>query len=218
MRVLVGCERSGVVAQAFRDAGHDAWSADLVPSRLCKNLHHLAGEGDCCGHYIGDVRDLLQPGAWDLFIVHPPCTYLCSSGLHWNLRVPGREAKTAAALDFVRELLAAPVPRICIENPVGRIGTAIRHADQIIQPYQFGENASKQTALWLISLPPLVIPPPAQWYPPRLVNGRKRWGNQTDSGQNKLGPSPDRADKRAETYPGIARAMAEQWGGLPHAC
>ena len=152
---------------------------------------------------------------WDLLIAHPPCTYLCSSGLHWNGRQPGREARTQAALDFVRLLMDAPVPRIAIENPVGRIGTAIRKADQYVQPYQFGDDASKRTGLWLKGLPLLDVPRSEQWIAPRFVNDRPRWSNQTDSGQNRLGPSPDRWRKRSQTYPGIARAMAEQWGEAP---
>jgi hypothetical protein len=146
---------------------------------------------------------------WDLMIAHPPCTYLCSSGLHWNKRVEGREAKTQEALDFVQSLMNAPIERIAIENPIGRIGTAIRPADQIIQPWQFGHDASKQTALWLKNLTLLES---TEVIKPRIVNGKKRWANQTDSGQNKLGPSEDRWKLRSITYSGIANAMAKQWG------
>lgn len=211
MRVLVGCERSGVVAQAFRDAGHDAWSCDVVPSDICRDPDHVKGAGDCCGHFIGDVREHLYEGAWDLGIFFPPCTFLCSSGLHWNKRRPGREAKTREALAFARLLLNAPIPRVALENPIGRIGTAIRKADQTIQPWQFGHNASKATQLWLRNLPPLR---PTKIVKPRMVNGRPRWANQTDSGQNRLGPSEDRAIIRGKTYQGIADAMAAQWGAL----
>lgn len=144
-----------------------------------------------------------------MLIAHPPCTYLCSSGLHWNKRQPEREALTQEALAFVRLLLEAPIPRIALENPVGRIGTAIRRADQRIQPYEFGEDASKATCLWLKNLPKLVA---TKAIPPRLVNGKPRWANQTDSGQNRLGPSADRWKERSKTYPGIAAAMAAQWG------
>lgn len=203
MRVLVGCERSGVVRRAFRALGHDAWSCDVAP----------ADDGSPF-HLHGDVLAWLErqdAAPWDLLIAHPPCTYLCASGLHWNTRRPGREAETAAALAFVRALLDAPVPRVCIENPVGRIGSAIRAADQYIQPYEFGNDASKRTGLWLRGLPRLV---PTQAVAPRMVNGRPRWANQTDSGQNRLGPSPTRAAQRSETYPGIAAAMAAQWGGV----
>lgn len=206
MRVLIGCERSGIVAQAFRDMGHDAWSCDTEPSANCST--DCAAECDAHGHVRGDVRELLLPGAWDLAIFHPPCTYLCSSGL-WNGRTPGRQAKTDEALEFVRVLLSAPVPRLALENPIGRIGTAIRKADQIIQPWQFGEDASKATALWLKGLPLLK---PTHVVAPRLVGEKPRWANQTDSGQNRLGPSPGRAMARATTYQGIADAMAAQWG------
>jgi hypothetical protein len=198
MRVLVACEFSGVVRSAFKAQGHEVLSCDYEPA--------ADGSPD---HYQGDVRDVLGLG-WDLMIAHPPCTYLCSSGLHWNHRVPGRAALTALSLDFVRLLMAAPIPRICIENPTGRIGSQIRKADQYIQPYQFGEDASKKTGLWLKALPLLQ---PTYLVMPRNVGGKSRWANQTDSGQNRLGPSADRWKLRAETYPGIAEAMAAQWGG-----
>jgi hypothetical protein len=159
-------------------------------------------------HYQGDVFDVIGDG-WDLMIAHPPCTYLCSSGLHWNKRQPERAIKTTDALAFVQRLMDAPIPRIAIENPIGRIGAAIRKADQIIQPYQFGHDASKQTALWLNGLPLLT---PTQLVEPRMVNGKPRWANQTDSGQNRLSPSPDRWKLRSTTYQGIADAMARQWG------
>lgn len=198
MRVLVACEFSGTVRDAFTDRGHYAMSCDLLPSES-------PGE-----HYQGDVRDLLDC-QWDLMIAHPPCTYLCSSGLHWNGRTPGRQALTDDALEFVRELLAAPIPRIALENPVGCISTRIRKFDQAIQPYQFGHDASKKTCLWLKNLPPLQ---PTQMIAPRIVNGRSRWANQTDSGQNKLPPSKNRWALRSETYAGIAKAMADQWSTL----
>lgn len=199
MRVLVGCEFSGVVRDAFAERGHFAMSCDFL-------------ETESPGpHYRGDIRDVLA-GGWDLAVFHPPCTYLCSSGLHWNGRVPGRAAMTEGALDLVRVLLDAPIPMIALENPVGRIGTAIRKADQTIQPHQFGHDASKATCLWLKNLPPLT---PTQIVNPRIIDGRPRWSNQTDSGQNRLGPSPTRGLERARTYAGIAAAMADQWGILP---
>lgn len=146
-------------------------------------------------------------------IAHPDCTFLCSSGLHWNSRpegiAQGRQQKTNDALNFVRLLMDAPIPRIAIENPVGCIGTKIQKASQYIHPYQFGHNASKKTGLWLKQLPLLI---PTELVDPRLVDGKSRWNNQTDSGQNKEAPSPDRWKIRAATYPGIAKAMAEQWG------
>ena len=198
MDVLVACETSGAVRNAFRDRGHDAWSCDLLPSDDLSDYHIQ-----------GDALEVIPSRAWDLMIAHPPCTYLSSSGLHWNTRRPGREQKTTAALQFVQALLGAPIQKIAIENPVGRIGTAIRKADQYIQPYEFGHDASKRTGLWLTGLPPLQ---PTQYVEPRIVGNKKRWANQTDSGQNRLGPSPDRWAKRAETYTGIAQAMATQWG------
>lgn len=196
MRVLVACEYSGAVRDAFRARGHDAMSCDLLPTDV---------DGP---HYQGDVFDVIGDG-WDLMIAHPPCTYLSSSGLHWNGRVEGRAAKTEDALAFVRALLDAPIPRIAVENPVGCIGTRIRKADQTIQPHQFGDDASKATCLWLKGLPLLT---PTAHVPGREVNGRLRWANQTDSGQNRLAPSADRWKLRSATFPGIAAAMADQWG------
>lgn len=197
MRVLVACEFSGTVRDAFRKRGHKAWSCDL-----------LACEGDPKYHHQGDVLKVLDR-EWDLMIAHPPCTYLCSSGLHWNKRRPERAALTEEALVFVQALLAAPIPKIALENPVGCISSRIRKPDQTIQPWQFGHDASKATCLWLKNLTPLI---PTQLVEPRLVDGKKRWANQTDSGQNRLPPSEDRWALRSLTYQGIADAMAEQWG------
>jgi hypothetical protein len=154
------------------------------------------------------VLDILDHG-WDLMIAHPPCTYLCSSGLHWNKRIPERAQKTEEALEFVQVLLDAPIAKIALENPIGCISTRIRKPDQTIQPYQFGDDASKATCLWLKGLPPLR---PTQFVEPRMVNGKPRWANQTDSGQNRLPPSADRWKIRSETYVGIAEAMVAQWG------
>ena len=201
MRVLIACEYSGAVRDAFRARGHDAMSCDLLPTDV---------DGP---HYHGDVFDVIGNG-WDLMIAHPPCTYLCSSGLHWNGRVEGRAAKTEDALAFVRALFDAPIPRIAIENPVGCIGTRIRKADQTIQPHQFGDDASKATCLWLKGLPLLT---PTDRVPGRMVNGKARWANQTDSGQNRLAPSADRWKLRSATFPGIAAAMADQWGNADYA-
>lgn len=197
MRVLVGCEYSGRVRNAFREAGHDAWSCDLLPS-----------EDDSPFHIQGDVLPLLDQG-WDLGIFHPPCTYLAVSGLHWNKRDPARAAKTEEALAFVRALMSAPIERIAVENPVSCISSRIRKPDQIIQPYEFGEDASKRTCLWLKNLDPLT---PTQMVEPRFVDGKPRWANQTDSGQNRLGPSEDRWKERSRTFAGVAKAMVEQWG------
>jgi len=199
MRVLIACEYSGAVRDAFMRAGHYAASCDLLPS-----------ESPLGDHYQGDVMDIIDHG-WDLMVAHPPCTYLCSSGLHWNKRRPERAQQTEDALDFVRQLLTAPIACIALENPIGCISTRIRKPDQTIQPWQFGHNASKATCLWLKGLPPLT---PTDLIAPRLVNGRKRWGNQTDTGQNKLPPSADRWKIRSETYKGIADAMANQWSNV----
>jgi hypothetical protein len=202
MRVLIGCESSGAVRDAFIAAGHDAISCDLLPTEA---------PGP---HYQGDVRDLFAAG-FDLAIFHPPCTYLSSSGLHWNHRTEGRAAKTEDALAFVRLLMAAPIPRIAIENPIGCIGTRIRPADQIVQPYDYGDDASKATCLWLKGLSPLrqtVRVPGRIVTDPRTGKTVERWANQTDAGQNRLAPSADRWKLRSTTYPGIAAAMADQWG------
>ena len=193
MRVLVACESSGVVRDAFAALGHSATSCDLLPA---------SGS-----HYQGDALDIIGRG-WDLMIAHPPCTYLSASGMHWTTRGLRDPQLTEAALDFVRDLMAAPIPRIAIENPVGAISTRIRKPDQYIQPHQFGADASKRTGLWLKGLPLLS---PTEHIAPRIVNGRERWANQTDSGQNKLPPSADRWRERSKTYAGIAAAMAAQW-------
>lgn len=220
MRVLVACEYSGRVRQAFRDLGHDAWSCDLLPS-----------EDNSPYHIQGDIVPLLDQG-WDLMVAHPPCTYLAVSGLHWNKKDPARAAKTEEGLEFVRLLMNAQIPRIAIENPVSCISTRIRKPDQIIQPNMFGEDASKKTCLWLKNLPLLVPTNPVEGklyccgnplpnedkYGCPSCHGTKKpqriWGNQTPSGQNKLGPSPDRWKERSRTYPGVAKAIAEQWSNL----
>ena len=198
MKILVACEYSGTVRDAFIAAGHDAMSCDLLPT-------------DQLGpHYEGDVTDIINDG-WDLMVAHPPCTYLSVSGMHWTRRGLRDPQLTEDALAFVQLLLDAPIERIALENPISVISSRIRKPDQIINPWQFGHDASKKTCLWLKNLPPLV---PTEIIAPRIVNGKKRWANQTDSGQNRLPPSDDRWKIRSETYAGIARAMAEQWGSL----
>jgi hypothetical protein len=194
MRVLVACEHSGVVRDAFIARGHDAMSCDLLPTER---------PGP---HYEGDVFDVID-ACWDVLIGHPECTHLAVSG---SLRFPakrldGRQAKGAS---FFMRLAKADIRHICIENPVCVMSTWWRKPDQIIQPYQFGHDASKKTALWLKNLPPLR---PTQFVEPRYVDGLPRWANQTDSGQNKLPPSDDRWALRSKTYEGIAMAMATQW-------
>ena len=196
MQIMVACEYSGIVRDAFIEKGHDAISCDLLPTDR-KGPHIQA-----------DILDLDLSG-FDLLIAHPPCTYLCSSGLHWNKKDLSRQIKTNNAIKFVEFLYYAPVEKIAIENPVGCLSTAIRKPDQYIQPYEYGHDASKKTCLWLKNLPKLN---PTEFVNPRIFNGKKRWGNQLDSGQNKLTPSPDRWKLRSTTYTGWAKAMADQWG------
>jgi hypothetical protein len=198
MKILIACETSATVRDAFRKLGHDAWSCDLLPC-----------EGDPAWHIQGGALETAYGQTWDMMIAHPPCTYLCSSGLHWNKRRPERAVLTEEALRFAINLASAPIPLVAIENPIGRLNTAWKKPTQTIQPHQFGHDASKATCLWLKGLEPLV---PTKWVEPRMVDGRPRWANQTDSGQNKLGPSPDRWKERSRTYQGIANAMAAQWG------
>lgn len=223
MKVLVACEFSGVVRDAFIRKGHDAVSCDLLPTEA---------PGP---HFQGDVLDIIDDG-WDLMICHPPCTYLCSSGLHWNNKVDGRVALTNDAMLFVLNLMGEGfvyhgIEKIALENPIGCISTSYRKPDQIVQPYMFGHDASKSTCLWLKGLPRLE---PTGIVEPKLFccghelpenvgkhgcpycggdkKPKKIWGNQTPSGQNKLGPSPDRWKLRSVTYQGLADAMASQWG------
>jgi len=198
MNVLVACEFSGVVRDAFRRLGYNAWSCDLLPAPGA--------------HIVGDALDISYNPfyEWDLMVAHPPCTYLCSSGLHWNKRDTKRQQLTEDALQFVTKLMDAPIDKICVENPVGCISSRIRKPDQYIQPYEFGHDASKKTGLWLKGL---TLLQPTLYIEPRIVDGKKRWSNQTDSGQNKLAPSKDRWKLRSVTYQGIADAMAQQWGG-----
>lgn len=210
MRILVSHEKFGRVRRALRDAGHDAWSCDLQQIEPDKD--------DPYGkkyHLKMDVKKALE-GGWDMLIAFPDCTYLTVSGLHWNKKDPVRREKTKKALAHVRFLMRQKIKKIIIENPIGCISTQIRKPDQIFQPYMLGEDASKATCLWLKGVKKLKLLPKGKWFPPRIVvkNGKKykRWGNQTDSGQNKLAPSPDRAALRGKTYKRVARAMARSWG------
>jgi hypothetical protein len=195
MKVLIGCEYSGTVRDAFASLGHDAMSCDLLPT-------NKPGK-----HYQGDIFDVIDDG-WDIGIFHPPCTYLSVSGMHWTTRGIRPQHLTDDALEFVRRLMACKIPSWALENPVSIISSKIRKPDQIIQPYDFGHDASKKTCLWLKGLPHLI---PTLHVPGRLMNGKLRWANQTDSGQNTLTPSEDRWKIRSETYSGIAQAMAMQW-------
>lgn len=240
MRVLVGCECSGVVRRAFRDAGHDAWSCDLKTSDDGSEFHYQC-----------DLLDLLltenmvgcgvRHGVWDVAIFHPDCTLLNNAsawaipdpdfdrfpgvGYHQKVK-PGtltgvdRRAARAEAVEFFLSLWRSRIKRVAIENPTGHMNTHPAMAGvrpQIIQPYEFGDDASKATCLWLRGLPLLDIDP-LKRKAGRVVQWKgktvERWSNQTDGGQNKLPPTSGRAAARAETYPGIARAMAEQWGNL----
>lgn len=184
MRVLVACEYSGRVRDAFRALGHDAMSCDLLATEV-------AGP-----HYQGDVRDVLGDG-WDLMIAHPPCTHLAVSGARHFFR---KEREQAEALDFVRLLLAAPIPRIALENPVSVISSRIRKPDQVIQPWQFGHGETKATCLWLRGLPLLTAT--------NLVEGR-------ENRVHRMPPGPDRWKERSRTFQGVADAMAVQWSHAP---
>lgn len=202
IRWLIACERSGVVRRAFRAAGLDAWSNDLE-----------SAEDGSPFHIIGDAREVCRQGNWGAMICHPECRYLCGSGLHWNARRPGRAALTEEAVTFALDLWAAPIDIVCLENSVGLLSSRLREPDEVIQPYDFGEDASKATALWLRGLPILA---PTKRFTGRFVHNSKgrfveRWSNQTDSGQNRLAPSETRSMDRARFYPGIAAAMAAQW-------
>ena len=186
LRVLVACEYSGIVRDAFIAAGHDAMSCDLLPTEK---------PGPHCQ---GDVRNLIDkcPDVFDLMIAHPPCTHLAVSGArHFPAKIA--DGRQQAALDFVRLLMAAPIPRIAIENPVSIISSRIRKPDQVIQPWQFGHGETKTTCLWLKNLPRLI--------PAQIVSGREQR-------IHKMPPGPDRWKERSRTYPGIAAAMADQWG------
>ena len=183
MRVLIACEYSGRVREAFAKAGHDAWSCDLLPTEQ-------PGQ-----HYQGPVEDLLHKG-WDLMVAHPPCTDLAVSGSsHFAEKIA--DGRQKAALDFVRLLMDAPIDRWCIENPVSVISSAIRKPDQIIQPWEFGHGEVKATCLWLKNLPRL--------RPIACVDGRQ-------SRIMELSPGPDRWKERSRTYQGVADAMGDQWG------
>ena len=197
MWVLVACEFSGRVRDAFIRAGHAAWSCDLLPSET---------DGP---HFQCDVREIVNDReagyCWDLLIAHPPCTALTVAGNRWYHDKPDLIKE---AFDFVLLLANAKIKHICIENPVGRLSSLWRKPDQYIQPWQFGHPESKKTGLWLKDLPLLK---------PTNVLARPesgRWENQTPSGQNNLGPSKDRWKDRSRTYQGIADAMASQWSVL----
>ena len=181
MKVLIACEFSGIVRDAFIERGHDALSCDLLPTE---------SPGP---HYQGDVLDILDNG-WDLMIAHPPCTHLAVSGARW---FKDKQEEQKEALEFVKTLMDANISKIAIENPVSIISSRIRKPDQIIQPWMFGHGETKSTCLWLKNLQKLEHT--------NIVDGR-------ENKIHKMPPSPDRWKKRSRTYPGIAKAMAKQWG------
>lgn len=218
MKVLVACEFSGIVREAFAARGHDAWSCDLLPTE--KPGQHIQG----------DALDILDDG-WDLMIAHPPCTHLAVSGARW---FKDKQKEQCDAVGFFMALINAQIDKIAVENPVSIMSTRYRKPDQIIQPWQFGHDASKKTCLWLQNLPQLK---PTKIIDPQIYgckcgmrfeyalgkygcpnccgdSGEAKliYANQTPSGQNKLSPSPTRAIERSKTYEGIAEAMADQWG------
>ena len=185
MRVLVACEYSGTVRDAFIKAGHDAMSCDLLPT----DVHG--------SHYQGDVFDIICDG-WDLMLAFPPCTDVCVSGARWfkEKRADGRQQR---AIQFVSDLMSAQIEKIAIENPIGVLSSEIRKPDQIIQPWQFGHGETKATCLWLKGLPKLI--------PTDVVDGR-------EARVHKMPPGPDRWKLRSKTFQGIADAMAAQWGSI----
>ena len=196
LNVLIGCESSGAVRDAFIAAGHHAMSCDLLASEV---------PGP---HFQGDVFDAIALRAWDIGIFHPPCTYLCSSGLHWNHRRPDRAAQTEAALDFVRRLMACKIPSWAIENPIGCISDRIRPPDQIIQPWQFGDDASKTTCLWLHNLNPLE--PTAHCPPP---NGRTQTAMEQPDRQRTEQAATQRRPL-ARTQPHLPRHRRRDGGAM----
>lgn len=184
MRVLIACEFSGVVREAFARVGHNAWSCDLLPTEMPGN------------HFQGDAIDAAYDEDWDLIIAHPPCTHLSVSGARW---FKDKKEEQNKAIDFFMKLINAPAPMICVENPISIMSTVYRKPDQIIQPWQFGHGETKATCLWLKNLPKLA--------PTNIVEGRegKCW---------RMPPGPDRAKNRSRTYQGIANAMMHQWSTI----
>lgn len=195
LKLLVACEFSQVVTREFRKLGHEAYSCDILPT-----------DGDSKYHIQGNVLDHLDDG-WDMMIAHPPCTYLCNSGVHCLHKDPSRWQKLEEAKEFFHKLQSSSIPKICVENPIPHkyAKEVIGQYTQLVQPWQFGEDASKATCLWLKNLPKLT---------PTNIIKKKRYANQTKSGQNNLGPSKNRWKLRSVTYQGIAEAMAEQWGNI----
>lgn len=212
---LIGCEESGAVRDAMLALGIPAASCDLLPSRSDRGEHLQM-----------DIFEAINLREWRGVIAFPPCTYLTCSAewaykdgpYHQKVKpetlvgAARREARVDA-IDFVKRIWSCPLDRVAIENPVGVL-SRILGRPMVVQPYQFGDDASKKTCFWLRGLPRLTPLPPDLHSRPRFVNGKPRWGNQTDSGQNKLSPGESRARDRSVTYPGIAKAIALQWGGI----
>lgn len=212
MKVLVACEYSGVVRDAFIERGHNAISCDILPS-----------DSDYGTHYMGDVKDILNDG-WDLLIAHPPCTYLTVTGARWYYHPedkhlpyderrphpmhPNRRKLQQEALDFVKLLLNAPINKIAVENPVSVISTKIQKPTQIIQPYEYGHKTTKTTCLWLKNLQPLK---PTNIVEPEWVYTKNRRWSKFYYETYKL-PNEEKAKARSKTFDGIAKAMASQWG------
>lgn len=195
MKVLVACEYSGRVRDAFIARGHDAMSCDLLPTEV---------PGP---HYEGDVLEVIGNG-WDLMIAHPPCTYLSRAGARW-WKDEQRQKKAEEAAAFAIQLYNAPIPMVCIENPIGKLNKLWRYPDQTIQPWQFGHEFSKATCLWLKNLPPLVyteIVPNWKPFLPSNTGAGKKKGQRSSPGVAKT------AKDASRTFLGIAKAMAEQWG------
>jgi hypothetical protein len=197
MKILVACEESQVVTIELRALNHEAYSCDLLPCSGGRPVWHIQG----------DVTPILSRDWWDMVIAFPPCTHLAVSGARWfaQKRADGRQQQ---GIDFFMLFANCKAPRVAIENPVGVMSKIWRKPDQIVQPWQFGHPEAKATCFWLKGLPKLestkILPLPESG----------RWENQTPSGQNKLGPSPDRDKIRSKTYLGIAKAMALQWATL----
>lgn len=202
MKWIVGCEESGAVRRELRKRGHEAYSCDLIP----------ASDGETRYHILGDIRDQLHK-PWDGLIAFPPCTFLCTSGARWCVgedeRAVARRMKRQEALQLVQDILDADIERVALENPVGAISTAIRPADQVIQPHWFGDPSVKTTCLWLRGLPPLV--PTNKVEPEYVTSGTgRRWSKWF--WETSMLPIRERSLIRSKTFPGIAAAMAEQWG------
>lgn len=205
MHILIACETSATIANAMRENGHDVWTCDILPAQNPADQKH---------HFQCDIFDGILALPWDMVIAHPPCTYLSSSGQRWHKVQPERYGMMMDALAFVEALWAETehVPKVCIENPIGRLSTLWMKPSQIVQPYQYGDDASKSTCFWLKGLPCLTG---TQYVEPRIIDYKgkpaKRWANQSPCGAQSLPPTADRWQIRSNTYPGIAAAMADQW-------